>query len=74
MRILQFILLSILTFFFVILHTISFAQFSKVNNAVYGGVNYFICQKFKLMAGVEYANMSGGDSTLTWLGGVRIFW
>ncbi len=45
-----------------------------VYNAVYGGVNYFICQKFKLMAGVEYANMSGGDSTLTWLGGVRIFW
>jgi hypothetical protein len=44
-------------------------------NAAYIGLNYFVYgQKLKLMTGLEYANMNGGDSTLTWLGGVRIFW
>jgi hypothetical protein len=46
-----------------------------VYNAAYLGLNYFVYgQKLKLMTGVEYANMNGGDSTWTWLGGVRIFW
>lgn len=44
-------------------------------NAAYLGFNYYLYgQKLKLMSGVEYANMSGGDSSWTWLGGIRMYW
>jgi hypothetical protein len=46
-----------------------------VYNAAYLGLNYFIYEhKLKLMTGVEYANMSGGESTWTYLAGVRVYW
>lgn len=48
-------------------------------NAIYGGINYYICEhKLKLMAGVEYANMSGGTGPgydgWTGFAGVRVYW
>lgn len=50
-------------------------------NAAYLGVNYFIYgEKLKLMAGVQYENLSGGtgptasNSGWTFLTGLRVFW
>lgn len=44
-------------------------------SAAYLGLNYYIYgQKLKLMNGVEYANMSGGESSWTWLSGLRVNW
>lgn len=46
-----------------------------VYNAGYLGLNYYLYgHKAKLMTGVEYANMRGGDSTWTWISGYRLFW
>jgi hypothetical protein len=44
-------------------------------NSAYLGLNYYIYgHKLKLMSGVEYANMSGGESSWTYLAGIRAFW
>ncbi len=46
-----------------------------VYNSVYAGLNYYLYgHKLKLMTGVEYATMSGGDSSWTYLAGIRAFW
>jgi hypothetical protein len=44
-------------------------------NAGYLGLNYYLYgHKAKIMTGVEYANMSGGDSTWTFITGYRLTW
>ncbi|MGI8604451.1 MAG: porin [Verrucomicrobiales bacterium] len=48
-------------------------------NAIYAGLNYYICEhKLKLMGGVEYANMDGGSGPgydgWTAFAGVRVYW
>lgn len=46
-----------------------------VYNAFYGGLTYFFYEdKLKLMTGVEYSTMSGGNDTLTFLAGIRAYW
>ena len=59
---------------------VSDSGFGEEYNAGYLGLNYYICShKLKLMTGLEYSDMDGGDDGgdfegWTWTSGVRVYW
>jgi hypothetical protein len=48
---------------------------SDLYNAVYAGLQYFICEdKLKLMTGVEWSDLDGGGDSWTYFAGIRAYW